>query len=301
MKHFLIKTIKGIAILLLIFLGLNFFVFPNNDNQMHAKYKLLETQKEATVLILGNSHTFFGINPAKSSFKMINIANKGRKIETDYYLLKENIDKLEKVKVVILPISHCKMHVVSLTEQEKRLYYNYYKVEEYKQSFFKNSLIFNEPFRELINDALFKNKKINSLGWRANSKTYKKDTIEIKNRIANAEGTFYDGNTINCSENFILKINTLCKKYDKKLVLLIPPYHPDYYRYSNVLYQKNVRNQLRNLSQKHQMFFIDGKDLGIKNDSLFENVDHLNINGAAVFTKKIDSILQTSLRGGRTK
>ena len=268
---------------------------------MSAKYKLMQTHKNAEVLILGNSHTFFGINPEESSFKMINVANKGRKIETDYYLLKENINKLKKVKYVILPISHCKMHSGTLNEQEKRLYYNYYKVKEYKQSFLKNSLLINEPFRELVNDALLKNSRINSLGWRANSETYKKDSVAIKERIHNAEGDFYEGEPINCGERYILKMNNLCEENSKKMILLIPPYHPDYYQFSNKFYQKNVRNQLFKLAKKHNMIFIDGQKLGIKNDSLFENVDHLNVKGATVFTKKLDSILLVSLRGGRTK
>ncbi len=292
MKLFLSKFFKFLILFLILFIGLDVFVFPNNDNQMHAKYKLLQNKQNSEVLILGNSHTFFGINPEKSSFKMMNIANKGRKIETDYFLLKENITNLQGVKFVILPISHCKIHAVALNAQEKRLYYNYYKIKEYKQSFLKNSLLFNEPFRELVNDALFKNNKINSLGWRANSEIYKKDTIKIKNRIFDAEGDTYQGEAINCSENYILKITELCKKKNKKLVILIPPYHPDYYIFSNQLYQKRMRNQLITLAKKYHIIFIDGKKLGIKKDSLFENVDHLNIKGATVFTKKLDSILK---------
>lgn len=295
MKLFASNIAKLTLFLLIIFIGLEFVIFPNNDNQMHTKYKLLQNTAQNEVLILGNSHTFFGINPKKSSFKMINVANKGRKIETDYYLLKENIEKLKSLKYVILPISHCKMHAVALDKQEKRLYYNYYKLKEYKQSFLENSLLFNEPFRELINDMLFKNKKINDLGWRANSKTYTRNVLTIKERIENAEGIIYNGETINCSENFILKINSLCKENQIKLVLLIPPYHPDYYEFSNVYYQKSMKKQLQLLSGKENMFFIDGQSLQIKSDLLFENVDHLNVDGATVFTQKLDSILHSSL------
>jgi len=142
---------------------------------------------------------------------------------------------------------------------------------------------------------LFKNKRINSLGWRANSGIYKRDSIAIVNRIKYAEGVNYNGGPIKCNDNYILKIDSICKKYDKKLVLLIPPYHPDYYKFSNALYQKNVRTQLKNLVEKKKMIFIDGRNLKIENDSLFNNVDHLNVNGATVFTKKIDSILKLNL------
>tara|TARA_R110000787_G_scaffold184181_5_gene296057 strand:+ start:3506 stop:4291 length:786 start_codon:yes stop_codon:yes gene_type:complete len=259
---------------------------------MYSKYRLLLDKKEAEVLILGNSHTFFGINPEKSSYSMINLANKGRKIETDYHILKENIHKIENIKYVIIPISHCKMHATPLGEQEKRLYYNYYKLEEYKQVFYKNSLVLNEPFRELIDDMFFKNNKINNLGWRASKAVYKRDTIAIKKRLKLSEPSIYNGENVFCNLELIIEMKNLCLQNNKKLILLVPPYHPDYYEFSNVVYQKNVISQLKKLSERERIIFVNGRDLNIVNDNLFENSDHLNMNGATIFTQKLDSILK---------
>ncbi len=292
MKKFLTKIFTLLTSLLLLFLLLDTYVFPNNKNQMFSKYNLLNNANGVEVLVLGNSHTFFGINPQKSEFKMLNLANKGRKIETDYYILKNNIDKIKDVKLVIVPVSHCKMHAVSLGEKEKRLYYNYFKVQEYKQSFLKNSLLLNEPFRELVNNSIFKNKDINDFGWRASKSIYKKDIEAIKERLSMSEDESYVNGTINCSNVYLEKMNKLCKRYNKKMVLLIPPYHPDFYKYGNKLYQKQSALQLKNMAIKNNMIFVNGRELKIVKDSLFENSDHLNIYGADVFTRKLDSILK---------
>ena len=80
----------------------------------------------AKVLVLGNSHTYFCVNPEYLSKKTINLANKSRKLATDYFILKKNIEKLAENSIIIIPISHYTLFTDELTKSEKRLYYNYY-------------------------------------------------------------------------------------------------------------------------------------------------------------------------------
>ena len=75
MKVFLVKIVQYVLFLAIILGMLDFFVFPHNSNVMSVKHKLLQNSN-AEVLILGNSHTFFGIAPHLLENKAINIANK---------------------------------------------------------------------------------------------------------------------------------------------------------------------------------------------------------------------------------
>jgi len=294
MKQFLKKTFLWVMVFVL-FLGiLNFFVFPNNENIMSIKNNLLKSEKNfSEILILGNSHTFFGITPQILSYKAINIANKSRKLETDYYILKKNINFLKELKTVIVPISFYTLFANDLTEQEKRLYYNFFELKEYNQGWFKNSLLINEPFRELLNDIMFNNFKtiLPNFGWRANSESYVFNEQIIKERVGEVDNRINNNEKIVFNLNILQNIIDLCDEKKVKLLIVLPPYHQDFYKYSKGKYQRKIMSCLNTLRLKSSKI-LDCKKLEIKAPKYFENVDHLNVKGAILLTKKIDSILR---------
>lgn len=101
MKNFVFKMFLFIGMLILIFTILEFFIFPISNNQMTLKNKLI--QKDKDVLILGNSYTFFRLNLQILVFKMVNIANKGRKLETDYsHFLKNKFNYFADENLIII-------------------------------------------------------------------------------------------------------------------------------------------------------------------------------------------------------
>ena len=289
MKKFLKKILilLSIIITLLFFLELN--VFPYNTNVMTAKNNLI-SQDNIEILILGNSHTFFGLTPALLKKKSINIANKSRKLETDYLILEKNINKLSSVNYVVLPISHYTFFTSNISVSEKRLYYNYFGIDTYKQDFFSNSLVLNESFRELILNSLFNNLKISKLGWRANDISYSYNESIINDRIGNVNEKVSRKEEIKKNKKYLTQIVNLCDINNIKLILLLPPYHPDFYKYTNNKYDHKNKQILSQIDLKNSLI-IDSKDLHMIDNDYFENVDHLNLNGAKVFTKKIDSII----------
>jgi hypothetical protein len=300
-KKFIAKLLIFIASLILVFGVLEFIVFPNNNNQMTLKNELLKTKLEAEVLVLGNSHTFFGVNPNESKFKMLNIANKGRKLETDYYILKKNIESFKELNFVIIPISHYTLLAGELSSEEKRLYFRFFKIEEYSQNLIDNHLLFNEPFRELIDGVFLKKKKhhkefISELGWKPERTVYKRNLKETKERIDSMEYKARGNIIIDRNLTFLDSITQLNIQKNVKIVFVTPPYHKDYYRYCNKEYHNEIDEILKlKAEEKENVFYIRGKSLNIYNDKYFKNSDHLNADGATIFTKKIDSILNIHL------
>tara|TARA_R110002074_G_scaffold14142_2_gene49400 strand:- start:528 stop:1436 length:909 start_codon:yes stop_codon:yes gene_type:complete len=299
MKKFLFKTSLLIIVMFSIFLFIETIVLSSNNNQMTFKNSLLKKQG-VEVIILGNSHSFYGINPSVSDYKMINVANKGRKLETDYLILKQNINILPDIKSIIIPISHYTLLADKVLQKEKRLYYNYFNLKSYDQGFLNNNLIFNEPFRELIDNSIFGSRdnhdlKISDLGWRTTSRTYKKNITRIKDRINAMEGTYKEGNKIiNKNIKYLDSISQLSRTYNKKIFFLTPPYHPDYYQYSNIIYHQKIKTIINNFTDEENVYLINGKELNITENIFFEDIDHLNLKGARLFTKKIDSILKST-------
>ena len=93
MKLFLSKLLLYFLLTFIFLLVLDFFVFPQNTNVMSVKNDLLKSEN-TEILVLGNSHTFFGINPDFIKRTTINVANKSRKLEVDYFILRKNIKSL---------------------------------------------------------------------------------------------------------------------------------------------------------------------------------------------------------------
>ena len=296
MKKFVLKTSLFTIILMFCLAFLEYYIFPNNNNQMTLKNDLIMNSNKVDVMILGNSHTFFGVNPDESDFKMINIANKGRKLETDYYILK-NATNLN-VDYILIPISHFTLLAGELSSKERRLYYRFFNIENYSQSIMKNHLIFNEPFRELIHGVFFTHKKhhseyITKLGWKPEEKNYVKDKKEIIDRINSMEKDANNNQHINRNLKYLDSIISLGSKRNISIVLITPPYHKDYIEYRNESYHKFIDSTLnRKQNSKNKILYINGDSLQIKNDYYYKNADHLNTNGAKIFTKKIDSILK---------
>ena len=289
MKLFLSKLLLYFLLTFIFLLVLDFFVFPQNTNVMSVKNDLLKNEN-TEILVLGNSHTFFGLNPVFFTKQTINVANKSRKIETDYFILKNNLEAMQKIKIVIVPISHYTLFTEKISQKEKRLYYNFYDLKEYDQGVFYNSLLFHEPFKELVDDAIFKTTSITNLGWRANDQKYEFDKKIIDERIGNIEERLSRKLTIEKNSYYLKKIVRLCKSNNVKLMLLLPPYHPDFYLFTNNEYDKEIKKYLKTIDLKSSKLF-DSKSFNITEDIYFENVDHLNRKGAEIFSKKIDSII----------
>ncbi|WP_165730507.1 hypothetical protein [Polaribacter sp. 20A6] len=301
MKLFLKNSSILLAIIVCLFIILDLFVFPNNKNTYNYKAGLLQN-KDVEVLISGNSHLGFGVlADSVSNFNAVNIATKARELNTDIDLLINNVENREKLKAVLIPISYYSLfgELNAINEYHKgqmRLYYNFFKIKKYDQGVLKNSLIINEPFRELMNDSYFlsfmKKQKVSKKGWRANNTLFVKDPDIIK-KLKRLEVSVKNNSLIEKNINRIKKLNAKCKANNVKLILVLPPYSKYFYSLTNYKYSKIIHKILsKNLKD---IEVIEALDFMSTDLVFYENSDHLNVKGAKVFTKKLDSILKVSL------
>ena len=78
---------------------------PDNDYKFKNKY-LTENADSIQVLILGSSHSFFGIDPSYFDLNAFNAANVSQSLKYDYFIFDKFKDKMNSLKCVILPISY---------------------------------------------------------------------------------------------------------------------------------------------------------------------------------------------------
>jgi hypothetical protein len=68
------------------------------------KYEAIKREDYST-LILGSSHTYYGINPQHFSSKAINAANVSQDFKYDLHILEEAVSHSNNIRAVVLPIS----------------------------------------------------------------------------------------------------------------------------------------------------------------------------------------------------
>ena len=119
MKKFLFHLSKIILPILFFFLVLEIAIrkIPN-DYQLKKDY-LDKNAAEINTLILGSSHTFYGLNPEYFSKKTFNAAYVSQSLDLDYEILKKYDSKLKNLKTVIVPISYFSLFETLDTDVEK--------------------------------------------------------------------------------------------------------------------------------------------------------------------------------------
>jgi hypothetical protein len=79
-------------------------IIPNDYS--YKKRQLLSKAKNIESLILGSSHTLYGINPEYFSPSSFNLAHVSQSLNYDLKLLKKYGDKIDNLKMVIIHISY---------------------------------------------------------------------------------------------------------------------------------------------------------------------------------------------------
>lgn len=105
MKSFLRKLSWSLIPILLGWLALESFYrfIPNNYTE---KQKQILQNYDSEVLILGNSHSFYGINPLSFNQKAYNFSNISQSLYFDELLLEKNITHFNNLKYVVLTIDY---------------------------------------------------------------------------------------------------------------------------------------------------------------------------------------------------
>ena len=106
MKGFYKKIIVFVAPVLLIWLALEVFYQSVENTYTYKAKKVIETYEDTEILIFGDSHSFYGINPKYFSQKTYNLSNVSQSLYFDELLLNKHLDSYKNLKAVVLNISY---------------------------------------------------------------------------------------------------------------------------------------------------------------------------------------------------
>ena len=90
--------------MLWLYLELFYRLTPNNYTEKHKNIQ--KAYPDTEILIFGNSHSFYGLNPDHFDKKAFNIANVSQTLLYDKLLLQKHVDNFKNLKYIILNVEY---------------------------------------------------------------------------------------------------------------------------------------------------------------------------------------------------
>jgi len=265
---------------------------------------IIKSIKNASTIIIGDSHTKYALNPALFD-NAINLANNAETYQMSYLKLKKNLQYNKNVSNIIMGFSYHNFSGWFNDSSSKQyndrllnqlLLSDYQLLLEYNKSTNSNIIIdltnninniFTYPLYYITNYDLSGNNALNIWGGYAESE-FNKLSDEVSN--AKIELYYYKmPNTFLQTQYYYLnKIIKLCKERSINVYLLNTPLNekhkkliPNKYIEQFIALQKEIDSDVR---------YINLENYKLKND-FFLDSDHLNTKGANLFSIYISALL----------
>lgn len=281
-------------------------------NEYTIKQEYLEHHSnEIETLILGNSHTYYGLNPKYFSSKSFNAGNVSQPLYFDLEILQKYINRFSRLKTIIIPVSYFTLYSSNMegTEGEswrKKNYSIYFDLRRHNDNTIYTEIThnrLNKNFFRLVNHYLYGKSQLNcsDLGWGTSYESSKAQDLINSGIKAADRHTKLNLDSMIYKNNFrenkrLLKdiINYSIGKNIKLIILTLPAYYT--YRHKLNNYQlSSTLNLLDKITKKnknvHYHNLLDDSSF-VKED--FYDADHLSEIGAKKLSMKIDSILNNN-------
>lgn len=260
------------------------------------KYKadwMKNNANNVEILILGTSHSFYGINPLYLEKKAFSVACSDQSLHYDYLILTKYKQKYKHLKQVILPISYFTIPWRKAEDGNDwwRItnYQVYYQLHEHsifsKYNYFISCAT---PFREKLLKILKNNTNTacDSLGFGWYTKSTKLlDTTRIAGISWVKMHTVKNHKYVNNNIKEIEAIAHFCKQNNIKLILVTTPTYPTYYTQLDKEQLKLMFSTVKTIKQKYPLIYLNYlKDSRFTKDD-FSDCNHLSYKGALKFTQ----------------
>lgn len=300
MKKFIIRTLCIASPLLLgwILLEVLYRFVPSNYT---AKYDGLQMHKETSVYILGNSHAFYGIDPALMTAKAYNASNISQNLLCDKLIFEKYIAYNPNTKAIVLTIDN-----FSFNEGEadveflwRRYFYQSYLCldipgispidpKSYSLALAPRLSISYESLKLYLDKGALAQCDINGAG---HNKGVDKNSNnkEIAKLVADKHATANEPMQPNIQ--LLKDIITLANKNNIRVIIVTMPVTSYYSKFTDAEKMKTIDGICRQMTKHTNVSYLNlFKDKHFNNDDFYDP-DHLNDDGA----KKCTAIINTAL------
>ncbi len=299
MKKFLTKTIIILLPIILVWIVTETILKQIPNNYKYKSTYLNENIKDIQILILGSSHSFYGVNPTYFTYKAFNSANVSQTFDYDYKIFNKYKGNYEELKAIVIPISYFSLwsRLHKGIEKWRCFYYldsyGFYEHINLKNYFFTGTI---KEKKQRIEKFLIKNQddiNCDTLGFGHNN------TVE-NNFIATGKETSlrHTYNLKKRKDIYLENIKYLnsmiewCDNHNITVLLFTPPAYISYRKHLNKEQLNKTIKTGNNLSQKYKnCIYINYITDSTFTKKYFQDADHLNELGAEKLTKQLNSLI----------
>lgn len=301
MRKVLFKFVIFVIVVFLTIMSVELFVRNEIPNVYKVKNDWLNRNSSAIeLLVLGNSHCYYGICPEHLSCKSYNAAIVSQTLHYDLFILKNYNFKSLKDVIINVDISNAFDPPLFEVEGYRCAYYTIYMN-------YPANLMDMDSHWEVMNPGALKRKISNyiekSTGCvQCSTLGFGLDYV-LKNRIDtalsedNAKKRIDGLITNRWRENFdknivsLMQIASFCSKRNIRLTVISTPLHNKLRKEVPVFIDELLNQTLNGLSHKGHFRYVDFSNDSIFKDNAFFDLDHLSDVGAIQLTEKIIMVM----------
>lgn len=296
MKKFLIQSVLFVLLMVVMLATLE-CLLRQVPNPYKYKYEWMQQNaEEVETLVLGNSHTFYGIRPEYLDGNAFNLANVSQGLKQDSFLLEYWSDRYKELKTIIYPISYPSWFIrLELEEGRESFRCRYYKIYmdcdlypalPYYSLELSDSRTARAKAAKLLSP---KDPEYDEYGWSTAFKLSKKNINKwnkgTKAVITIERQTAKSWDHIELNYARMKEIADFCKSRDIQLILVTTPcWHSYYDNLDKRQLDKMYELTNRYMEESGAIYFDYLKDPRFEADDFFDS-DHLSDIGALKFTK----------------
>ena len=309
MRKFIIKLLLVIVPLVIIALPLEYVLRQIPNDYMYKNEYLDNYSDDIEVLILGGSHSYYGINPDYFTAKTFNAGNVSQPLNIDLKILEKYQNNFKNLKTIIIPMSYPSLWAKLDGSPESWRIKNYviYQKIDYKFSLQNYMEIFGNKFNVNIRrlrayhirgeDLVTSNK----LGWGADNTSSKAKDLDktgkeaalrhlIKNPTSKSVTNIFDENI-----SILNSIISWGAENNVNIILLTTPVYKTYVENTNARQLEKTIEISNQLAEKYNncIYFNFLNDTSFVAGDYYD-ADHLNEKGAEKFSILVNNIVQSN-------
>lgn len=313
MKQFLIKFSIFSAPILFIAISMEFLLRNIPNDYLSKKQYLDKNSYEIETLILGSSHSFYGLNPEYFDTNTFNASHISQSLNYDYEILKKYQQKFKKLKTIILPASYFTLFAKLEEGSEPWRIKNYgiYYDMNLKKSLANYSEIFSGRLdlnvKRIVSYYVLGNPSISctKLGWGTNFNSKNAENLMESGKIAANRHTMVEINSHKYQKIFndnILILNSIIQWSKANNIKVLFLTFPAFETYRQNLSQEQLKitlDTINDICSKYENCFYEN----LLNDPNFSPIDfydadHLSEIGAeklsVLINKKINKLMSVN-------
>lgn len=296
MRSFIYKISVFSLLVLIPLISAEIYVesLPNPSKTKHQWMK--QHSCSVNTLILGSSHTFYGVRPDKLSVPAFNLAQVAQTYRYDYYLLKHY--PTDSLKNVILPYSY--FSIYEDFENVPRERWNAIRYRLYMDCDIHPRISYYGFEFSSINSLTEKLKSLwqisvvswDSLGWGTDFCLTNRNEPWDNGYEAALYNTYSDTSLVDLNVSILDSMMTYLDRRNIQLLMITTPLSPNFRAAQSPSQVNRNETVLKRLLRLHpNVKYVDYSSDSVFCDSDFFDSHHLNDYGAAKLTRILDQYL----------